>query len=77
LVDAWRGRQQREVDLQTDLQCLGDGCELTEGRVAAPGLQRGDHRLGDVHALGQLGLRETDGITSGADALSGELGVDR
>ncbi len=75
LPGAWRGRQQREVDVESDLEGVGDGCELTDGGVSATGLQRRDYRLGDLHALGELQLCEPDLLAGGADAPSHNLGV--
>jgi len=75
---AWmrRGRQQWEVDVEADLQSLGDGRKLADCGVAAAGLKRRYDRLGDLHALGQRQLCQPHGFASGADALTDDLGVD-
>jgi hypothetical protein len=75
---AWmrRGRQQWEVDIEADLQSLGDGRKLADRGIAAAGLQRRYDRLGDLHALGQRQLCQPHGFASGADALADDLGVD-
>jgi hypothetical protein len=70
-----RGRQQWEVDIEADLQSLGDGRKLADRGIAAAGLQRRYDRLGDLHALGQRQLCQSHGFASGADALADDLGV--
>jgi hypothetical protein len=53
LTDTRCGWEQRKLDIEADLQSLGDGCELAHGGVAAAGLERGDDGLGDFHAVSQ------------------------
>lgn len=75
LAGARCGWQQWEVDVESDLQGVGDGCELADGRVAAAALKRGDHGLRDLHAIGELQLRDPYLLAGGAKALSDELSV--
>ena len=70
---AWGAGQHWKLHVQADLQGFGDSRELADGRVSPAGLQRGDHRLGDLHTVGELQLREPDLFTSRADALPHEL----
>jgi hypothetical protein len=76
-LSAWRCRQEREVDIEPDPQRLGDGCEQTDCWIAAPSLQRGDHRLGNPQPLGQLKLRQPDALARSTDPLTYGLRVDR
>jgi hypothetical protein len=54
LADTRCGWEQRKLDIEADLQSLGDGCELAHRGVVAAGLERGDDGLGDFHAVSQL-----------------------
>ena len=74
-ADPRRGRQQWEVDVESDLQGFGNGRELADGGVAPAALERGDHRLGDLHAIGELQLREPHLLAGSTYALSDELRV--
>jgi hypothetical protein len=65
-----------KVNVESDLQRLRDRGELTNRRVAAPGLERSDYRLGDPEPLGELNLRQPDALACKADSLPYELRVD-
>jgi hypothetical protein len=57
-----RGWQQWELDIEADLQSLGDGRKLADRGIPAAGLQRRYDRLGDLHALGQRQLSQLHGF---------------
>ena len=75
LTRTGRRRQQREVDVESNPQRVGDGCQLAECGVSSSALKRGDHRLRDLHTIGELQLREPYLLPCSADALSHELRV--
>jgi hypothetical protein len=75
LARARRSRQQRKVDVESDLQSVRYGSELPNRRVSAAALERSYHWLRDLHAIGELQLRDPDLLAGGADALSHQLRV--
>ena len=76
LACTWRGRQHRELDVEAHLEGFGNGRELAYGGVTSAPLQGGDHRLGDLHALGQLQLRKSDLFAGRTDTLTDQLRMD-
>jgi hypothetical protein len=67
--------QELELHIESDLEGLGDGRQLTYRGVAPTALQGRNDRLGDIQPGGELLLGQSDLLAGGPDPSAHQLRV--